>query len=425
MKLKYDVIIIGGGAAGISCAYNSSKLGLKTLLIEKNIHLGGLITSALVIPVMNLESKGINTDFYNELIKETSRCNASITYSDGNCGWFNPELLKSVFDTLLKNAGCDVIFGINDFRVTHKNSYFKIELPTNDLSLHIETNYLVDGTGNGEIFRKLKLKFLEDKKENQSLSLRFILSGVDREKFAKHILEIDKDRNVTTVCKIGNETHFSTAYTWDSGKKWALEPYFKDAIKKGIIKDSDSAYFQMFTVPNTPDSVAFNCPKLLPGNNTDKSSPFYTSDLIIEGRKRINRLTDFCRKYLAGFENAYISNISDMLGVRESARIEGKYIFSVNDIISGKIPKNIALSSNYPIDIHSDKKDRGELKFTQNQWYLPLESLISKDYDNLFAVGRCLSADFKAHAAVRTQLNCFSMGEAVAKHIYKSITSGN
>jgi len=423
MKLKYDVVVVGGGAAGISCAYSSSKLGLKTLLIERNIHLGGLITSGLVIPVMKLESKNINTDFYNDLIHEANSQNATITYSDGNRGWFNPELLKSIFDTMLKKHNCDVLFDVSDFSIIRNNDNFELLINTDMLSLHIETNFLVDGTGNGKIFQKLNLKFLEDKNEKQSLSLRFIMSGVDRKKFAEWILETDKDRNVTTSCTIGNEVHFSTAYTWDEGKQWALEPYFKDAINKGILKESDSAYFQVFTVSYSIDSVAFNCPKLLPPDDCDENSPFYTSNLIIEGRNRINRLVKFCRAYFPGFENAYVSNIADMLGVRENGRILGKHIFTVDDIISGKKPENIALASDYPIDIHSDKKNCGELQFTTHEWYLPLESLISKDYDNLFAVGRCLSAEFKAHAAVRTQLNCFSMGEAVAKHIYKIINN--
>ena len=169
-----------------------------------------------------------------------------------------------------------------------------------------------------------------------------------------------------------------------------------------------------------PTSVAFNCPKLLLSDLSDNNPLFTESKLIIEGRERINRLTEFCKKYLKGFENAYISDISDMLGVRESCRIKGKKIFSVYDIENAIIPENIALASDYPIDIHSDKKNCCELKYTKHTWYLPLEALISEKYDNLFAIGRCLSAEFKAQAAVRTQINCFSMGEAVAKHI-KSI----
>lgn len=420
MKLKYDVVIIGGGAAGISCAYNSAKLGLKTLLIEKNIHLGGLITSGLVFPVMKLEHLGINTDFYSDLISEAKNQNACITYSDGNTGWFNQELMKNVFDILLEKINCDVLFEVSDFNVKRKDNEFNLKLFTNTLSLHIDTNYLVDGTGDGKIFRKLHLKFLEDKNEKQSLSLRFTMSNVNSKEFAKWISETDKDRNVTTVCEIDGETYFSTAYTWDNGRNWALKPFFDDAVSKGILKDSDRAYFQIFSIPKASGSVGFNCPRLLNDGNTDESSPFYCSKLITEGRKRINRITNFCRIYLKGFENAYVSNIADSLGVRESGRIKGKHVFSVQDIISGKKPKNIALASNYPIDIHSDKKDGGELKFTDNIWYLPLESLMSKDYDNLFAVGRCLSAEFKAHAAVRTQMNCFSMGEAVAKYIHKN-----
>ena len=67
---QYDVIVAGGGTAGCSAAYNAGKLGLKTLLIEKNIHLGGTITSALVVPAMKSSDNQINTDFFNALIDE-------------------------------------------------------------------------------------------------------------------------------------------------------------------------------------------------------------------------------------------------------------------------------------------------------------------------------------------------------------------
>jgi len=94
--MKYDLVIIGGGTSGVACSYIASKLGLKTLLVEKTDVLGGAITQGLVIPVMKLNSNNINVDFYNELINYSTKYNAQITYSDGNSGWFNPELLKIV-----------------------------------------------------------------------------------------------------------------------------------------------------------------------------------------------------------------------------------------------------------------------------------------------------------------------------------------
>lgn len=417
---KIDVVVVGGGAGGIACAWNAAKCGLKTLLIEKNIHLGGLITSGLVIPVMKLNSLGINVDFYNELIETSRRNNASITYSDGNTGWFNPELMKSVFDEMLASVGCKVLFNSEISQIERINDNFIIDITSCGLSLRIETNYLVDGTGDGKIFEKLNLEFLKDNEEKQSLSLRFMMSNVDNKKFADWILDFDKNRNVTTACEVDGQIHFSTACTWDKGGNWALAPIFEQAVTDRVLKPSDSAYFQIFSVPYADGCVAFNCPKLLPQEGVNKPDEpiFEVSELLIEGRRRINRIADFCQKYLKGFENAYVSNISDMLGVRESKRIKGKKVFTVHDIATGEKPENIALASDYPIDVHSDKKDTGELTFTKHVWYLPLEALISERYDNLFAVGRCLSAEFKAQAAVRTQMNCFSMGEAVAKHIF-------
>ena len=107
--MNYDVIVVGGGTAGCACAYTLGKLGLKTLIIEKNSFLGGTMTSALVTPAMNTVS-GDNTNFYKELTKRLSKLGGQATYSDGNPGWFNPELLKIVLDEMMRHAKVDVIF---------------------------------------------------------------------------------------------------------------------------------------------------------------------------------------------------------------------------------------------------------------------------------------------------------------------------
>ena len=129
---------------------------------------------------------------------------------------------------------------------------------------------------------------------------------------------------------------------------------------------------------------------------------------------------EFCKIYFPGFENAYISNIADSLGVRVSNRIKGKYIYTIDDLKSGKKFDNPALISNYPIDVHSKDKNSSTLEIT-GEYQLPIESLISSTYDNLFIVGRGISADFLAQGALRVQGSCFSMGEAVARYIKNNI----
>ena len=125
----------------------------------------------------------------------------------------------------------------------------------------------------------------------------------------------------------------------------------------------------------------------------------------------------FCKKYFPGFERAYISNIAKSLGVRVSNRVQGKYIYKYEDLINGKIFDNPVLISNYPVDIHANEQDKSKLEKVYQDYQLPIESLIVDGIDNLFVIGRCISAEFEAQAALRIIPSCFSMGEGLAKHL--------
>lgn len=425
---KYDVIVVGGGTAGCAAAYNAGILGLKTLLIEKSIHLGGTITSALVVPAMKSGEHQINTDFYNALIKELHSIGGQATYQD-NPGWFNPELTKIALDTLMAKANVEVFFDTHIRDVILENKKIKsiiiskemlsvyndkIEIQNKELSVSIEAKYVIDATGNCEIGKLCGCEFLEEKHENQPVSLRFMMGGVDVPHFAVWLKNYDPDRNVTTVEDVNGFIHLSTAYTWDKDKKWALAPLFDDAVKKGILKDHDRNYFQVFTVAGMPSTIAFNCPRII--DYTETLEVANMSKALQLARKNIFRLANFCRIYFPGFENSYISNIADMLGVRVSRRIKGKYIYTINDVKSGKTFAHPVVVSNYPVDVHSEKKDASTLEVVQD-YTLPLESLMSADIDNLFVAGRCISADFMAQGALRVQASCFSMGEGAAKYI--------
>lgn len=428
----YDVVVVGGGTAGCAAAYMSGKLGLKTLLIEKNIHLGGTITSGLVIPVMKSGNNQINTEFRTELINELKELGGQTTYQD-NPAWFNPELAKIALDNLMRKANVEVFFDTHIIAVKIENKNIKkiklskeilsvstdeIDMEKKKLLVSIEARYVVDATGNCEIGKISNCRFLEKNDEFQPVTLRFMMGGIDLNVFSKWLEEYDTDRNVTTIERKNGHVHLSTAYTWDKDRKWALEPIFEDAVKKKILKRYDTNYFQIFTVPGMSGTVAFNCPRIIDYNNSLEITSI--SKALILARQNIYRYLKFCRVYFPGFENAYISNIADMLGVRASRRIRGKYIYTVEDLKSGKKFDNPAVISDYPVDVHSNKKNGSTLK-SYKEYQLPIESLMSDDIDNLFVAGRCLSADYMAQGALRVQSSCFSMGEAVAKYIYSLI----
>ncbi len=428
MKKKYDLVVVGGGTAGCSAAYTAAKAGVSVLLIEKSGSLGGSMTEGLVIPAMKSTLNNFNTSFYELLIEKMKQFGGQISYSD-NPGWFNPELLKIALDELLLESGADVLLNttihninLTEHRITSIDIYKEILSGYNDkiqefgktLSVNIGARYVVDSTGNCEIGKILNCKFLKNDKREQPFSLRFIMSNINLETFSDWLLDIDSDRNVTTVERINGDIHLSTAYTWDTDKKWALEPVFSAAVRDGVLKESDINYFQVFTIPGMPGSVAFNCPRLvdMPADITVENS----TKALISARSAIYRISKFCKHYFPGFEDAYISNISDMLGIRSSRRIKGKYVFTINDIKNGLKFKNPVAIANYPVDVHSRKKNKSTLK-SVGEYQIPVEALMSEDIDNLFVAGRCISCDFMAQGAIRVQPTCFAMGEGVAKYI--------
>ena len=94
--------------------------------------------------------------------------------------------------------------------------------------------------------------------------------------------------------------------------------------------------------------------------------------------------------------------------------------FTLYDSRTPKSFDNIAFSCDYPIDIHSNNNE-DKLEFVKHNYLVPIECLISKNNEKLYGVGRIISADFEAQAALRTQMSCFSMGEAAAKDIFKKL----
>ena len=425
MKANYDLIIAGGGTAGVATAISAAKLNLNVLVIEKNTFLGGSMTGALVMPMMkNLlkNGKNLSGEIVNELMSEMRKTGDALTYSDKNTGWFNSEMLKCTLDDMFEKYGVDVLFDsvVTDAKLS-ENKIQNIQITYAGQKKYLKAKYFVDATGNGDLASLCGANFKNGNDGvNQAMTLRFIATNVELKRFADFLKSIDDDREISPISEINGEIHLSTACTWDNDI-WKLKPYFEKAVQDGVLKEQDCAYFQIFTIPNQPSSVAFNAPRIFAKKSLNPLNPEDTSYALIQGRKQIRRLMAFCKKYLPGFENAYIAQIAPMLGIRDSRRIEGEYELTERDILECKKFENAAAKSNYPIDVHSLKKNENVLnKISDDDYFeIPLEAMKVKGIDNLFAAGKIISATFLAQAALRIIPNCLSMGESLGKYIAK------
>ena len=230
--MKYDLIVYGGGTSGVASAYIASKYGIKTLLIEQTDTLGGAITQGLVVPSMKVDTENINTEFITDLKVFADKYSARHTYIDGNEFWFNPQLLKTALDDMLTSVNCTVLFSSYPIDVCFNNnlSLYENYISHKTLSIYIESKYIIDATSEGKIFKILNCEFQKKSENFQTPTLRFIVSGINIEKFADWLENFDTDRNVTTVERAENQIYLSTACTWDN-RKWALKPLFEEAVR--------------------------------------------------------------------------------------------------------------------------------------------------------------------------------------------------
>ena len=427
MNKKWDLIVAGGGTSGVAAAISAARAGCKVLIIEKNSFLGGTATAALVTPMMkNITDSGKNLTqgIVLEVLDRLAKTGNSAKFNDGNPGWFNPEMLKCVLDDFCEENKVVTLFDTVVIGTEIENNNIKsIKCFNKGGETEFEAKYYIDATGDADLAAFAGVPF--ESKEHQTMSLRFIMTNVNLDAFSQWLTELDPDSSVTAIDYHDYDTILlTTAHTWDN-LGWKLRPFFGSAVREGLLKDEDAAYFQVFSIPGQKNSIALNCPRISAKHELDPLNPEDISYAYKQGRKQIRRLAAFCKKYLTGFEEAYISQIAPQLGIRDSRRINGLYKLTEDDILSAKKCNNPVAKSNYPVDIHAKEKGKNELKhLAPDQYYeIPLESLIPKKIENLLVVGRCISATFKAQASIRIQPNCWSMGEYAGKYIAEKIKS--
>jgi hypothetical protein len=115
-----------------------------------------------------------------------------------------------------------------------------------------------------------------------------------------------------------------------------------------------------------------------------------------------------------GFETAYVVQSGTRIGVRETRRIVGEYVLTLDDVLGVRKFDDAIARSTYPVDIHSPTGPGTVLRrLPEGQWYeVPLRCLIPKGVDNLLVAGRCISGTHEAHSSYRVTPTAMATGQA-------------
>lgn len=411
---EYDVVVVGGGTAGVFAAISAAHSNKSVLIVEQLGGLGGSSTAGLVTPLMHNNIKGnpfcsyIATEV-NTLLDEYNGLNMR---EGKNSRDFDPLVLGIVFEELCVKYGVGVLLHTFFSDSIVEDGVVKGIIIENKAGRQVVFGKVfIDCTGDGDLCVRSGAEYTKGDLEtgkNQPMSLRYIISGVDNEKFAAHIDELEK------MTGLGGGHSWLPALGVDRRREYSATHLVDEAIKNGDLEEEDSFYWTVGSLANRVGSLAVNSPEFF--DRLDATDPDVLTFTQLDGKRRILKQLLFCKKYLKGFDNAYVSSISSIVGIRESRRIKTKYVVSGEELLMHKKFDDAYCMSNYPVDIHGKKLNFDEkTKQIDDQkpyFELPFGTLVVSGFENLLVAGRCIGADFVAQSAIRVQESVRSSGEA-------------
>ncbi len=386
--VRCDVVVVGGGSAGIVAAAQSARAGVKTILIESGTQLGGAATSGGVnFPgLFHAWGKQVIAGIGWELVEETARLNGDtlpdFSVPTGRWHWkhqirVNLPLYAALAEDLCLKSGVEIRYFESPMKLTplkgqEDGSNWQVLTASQGEERTIRCKQLVDCTGNGALCALVGAQRLREEITQPGTFSYKIQSDIDPSKL-------------------------------DKAAKDEIQERYKKAVAAGEIKEGDVRGGIMEFLRDSATNYVYGA---------DNSTGQLRSETNIRGRQAMLRMLKFVRS-LSGGENAKLVSMAAEVGVRETWRVKGRYLITVDDYTSGKVwPDSLAYAF-YPIDLHDNKKGVAPAHLAEGTVAtIPLRALLPEGVDNMLVAGRCLSSDRLANSALRVQATCMSGGQA-------------
>ena len=415
-----ECCVCGGGTAGTAAAIMAARQGIKTLVVERGITLGGSQTQALVLPFMPSLVDGSDTPLITEIKSRMLAEGIDMDDKVTTFGWFNPEKLSYVYDQMLKEAKGEILYnGVLIGAQVEGEKIKHIIVHTVEGIAAIKAKVFVDATGDAVLSRMAGIKVQEGYEKtglNQPMSFRFEIGGIDLDKLYEYLKTLNCNWCAT------KPPYFEIAMARGRDIKYILEPMFIKGYENGELTLEDTQYFQGFTIIGKPGFMSMNCPEIPAYLKSTKAMD--VSHAIVMGREMMQRISKFLMKNMPGFANSFIGREPSMIGVRESFRIIGKYLITEDDYYQKRTFDDAVVKTAWYIDAHGEVV--GEYLNKGEYYEIPYRSLVTNEVENIIVAGRCISATFILQASMRIQPTCISIGEtagvAAAYSVKKNIS---
>ena len=387
---KYNLIVAGGGLAGVATAIAAARGGMKVLLCEKTNALGGAAATMLVMPFMpnatkiGDEVRQLSRGIFEEILGEMKAFDgrSMVAAKSGN-NHFDEETLKIVLNRMCIEAGVELLFHAYLCGVSREGDRITgASFATVAGTLTFESDYFVDATGDATLSTLAGCETILGREcDNlcQPMTLCFRMGGVDMEKF--------------------NEK-----------KRTYVNAEYQARQARGEIKNPRENVLTFSTYH--PDVLHLNTTRVVKLNPTD---PFDVTKAELIAREQVVEMVDFLKSLPdCGMENAYLLSTALEIGVRESRMVVCEHMLNEMELKNCTVFDDAIATGNYDIDIHNPEgTGTSHYYFKPGEYYtIPYRSLIPKKVENLLVVGRCIGATHEAQASIRIMPITTTIGEA-------------
>jgi hypothetical protein len=401
-----DVVVCGGGTAGIAAAYCAARHGAEVILLERWPSLGGMATNALVnIWHTSDRTKQVIFGVVQEAIEQAGGFLHRYPHfpQRPETHWFDPEGMRVIFWRMLQQAGVRAICNLTAVEsVVEQGRMRAVLVDTKSGRRAVCGKIFIDATGDGDVAANAGVPYAFGRPSDgrvQGMTMMFCLTGADPDRTRNH--PADAARVFQQMQQARDRGEF---------------PRFNEGAARHYLRSG------LNQVPHNMVPAA--------GNPLDEDQ---LTRLSMQAREDVYQIVDFWRSEMPGFEQARVTHMGFGLGVRETRRIEGlKTLDGTMVVQAAKQPDAIGHGF-WMIDIH-DPEGSGYTTWTDQQtelmppmgesYHIPLGMCLNAAIANLAVVGRCASATHEATASVRLQTHCMVMGQGVGTCAALALAAG-
>lgn len=408
-----DVLIVGGGPAGLGAAVGAAQAGASVILAERYGFLGGNATAALVMPLMSWHTQRPTTEeggastffprdhgpgdpviagalraFLERLIDAGGAIKPSM--ETGFTVPFDPEIFKLTALEMLDGHGVSFLFHAFASGASEREGSCLVVFETKSGPVAVEAAAVVDCTGDGDVAAFAGAEFELGREEDglvQPMSLLFRMNQFEPDEFQHYVAtHPDEWRGVH-----------------------GLRQLIKEATQSGelSLRREDILFF------GTPHEheVSVNCTRVARVLGTDVWDLSFAE---WESRRQLKEIAAFLKKYVPGFARSFIVQSGVQVGVRETRRITGDYYITADDLLSVRGFHDVIARGTYPLDIHSPEGKGTVLKRIPpgTSYQIPLRALLPKGLQRILVAGRCISGSHEAHSGYRVMPISMATGQA-------------